>query len=66
MNDTPAHVKQKQLEIWLSKPPEERLRLTLVMNDELYAFWDELKKNDTAAKMQNIRQEGSLPREVPK
>ncbi|MDB5086017.1 MAG: hypothetical protein JWR09_11 [Mucilaginibacter sp.] len=46
MNDTPEHVKQKQLEIWLSKSPEERLRLTLVMNDELYAFWDELKKNN--------------------
>jgi len=46
MNDTPEHVKQKQLEIWLSKSPEERLRLTLVMNDELYAFWDEVKKNN--------------------
>ncbi|MCR8558006.1 hypothetical protein KXD93_10150 [Mucilaginibacter sp. BJC16-A38] len=46
MNDTPEYVKQKQLEIWLAKSPEERLRLTLVMNDELYAFWNEGRKND--------------------
>jgi len=46
MNDTPEHVKQKQLEIWLAKSPEERLRLTLVMNDELYAFWNEGRKKD--------------------
>ncbi len=45
MNDTPEHVKQKQLEIWLSKPVEERLRLTLTMNDDLYGFWNAAKKN---------------------
>ncbi|MDB4922161.1 hypothetical protein [Mucilaginibacter sp.] len=66
MNDTPEHVKQKQLEIWLSKPPEERLRLTLVMNDELYGFWNESKKNDAVAKMQNDKHKGDQPGEVPK
>jgi hypothetical protein len=45
MEDTPEHVKKIQREIWLSKPVEERLRLTLQMNDELYAFWGEMKKN---------------------
>jgi hypothetical protein len=47
MNDTPEHIKQKQLEIWLAKPPEERIRLTLQMNDELFAFWREVKKSMT-------------------
>jgi len=46
MNDTPEHVKQKQLEIWLAKPVEERLKLTLTMNDELYGFWNAAKKSN--------------------
>jgi hypothetical protein len=48
MDDTPPHVKQLQLEIWLSKPPEERLRITLEDNDALFALWKELKKNYNA------------------
>jgi hypothetical protein len=48
MDDTPEHVKQKQLEIWLSKSPEERIRLTLQMNDELFAFWQEGRKSTGA------------------
>jgi hypothetical protein len=48
MDDTPEHVKRKQLEIWLAKPEEERLRLTLQMNDELDAFWAEGRKNMAA------------------
>jgi len=28
-----------------SKPVEERLRLTLTMNDDLYGFWNAAKKN---------------------
>ena len=46
MEDTPEHIKQLQLEIWLAKPPEERLRLTLEDNDALYAFWHEGRKNN--------------------
>jgi hypothetical protein len=45
-SDTSPEVRQKQLEIWLSKPPMERLRITLEDNDALFAFWDELKKNN--------------------
>ena len=48
MDDTPQHVKQLQLQIWLAKPPEERLRITLEDNDALSAFWRELKKNNTS------------------
>ncbi|HZY38998.1 MAG TPA: hypothetical protein VFE53_20195 [Mucilaginibacter sp.] len=45
MDDTPDHVKKIQQEIWLSKPVEERLLLTLQMNDELFDFWREMKKS---------------------
>jgi len=41
MDDTPAHIKQLQLAIWLAKPPEEWLRLTLEDNDALFALWAE-------------------------
>jgi hypothetical protein len=53
MHDTPDHVKKIQLEIWLSKPVEERLLLTLQMNDELFAFWAEVKKNMALSKNNN-------------
>ncbi len=55
MTDTPEHIKKLQLEIWLSKPPGERLRQFLVDNEEQYRFWDEMKKQ-----MEKIR----LPRDV--
>jgi len=40
MHDTPQHIKDLQLQIWLSKPPMERLRQFLVDNEALYQFWD--------------------------
>jgi len=39
MTDTPEHIKELQLKIWLSKSPEERLRLTLEGNGQLLHFW---------------------------
>ncbi len=45
MTDTSSEIKQKQLEIWLSKTPAERLRITLEDNDALFKLWDVLKKN---------------------
>lgn len=39
MNDTPQHIKELQLKIWLSKPPEERLRQFLLDNESLFLFW---------------------------
>ena len=53
MDDTPEHVKKIQLEIWLFKPPEERIRLTLQMNDELFALWAEVKKNMADSKQRD-------------
>lgn len=38
MNDTPQHIKDLQLKIWLSKSPEERLLLALKTNEEMYLF----------------------------
>jgi hypothetical protein len=43
MTDTPDHIKKIQLQIWLSKPPMERLRQFLKDNDEQFRFWNELK-----------------------
>ena len=45
MDDTPDYVKKIHQDIWLAKPFEERLRLTLQMNDELFTFWREMKKS---------------------
>jgi len=42
MTDTPEHIKQLQLNVWLSKPPMERLLQFLQDNDVLHEFW---KKN---------------------
>ena len=42
MTDTPEHIKQLQLNVWLSKPPMARLLQFLHANDVLHEFW---KKN---------------------
>jgi len=36
MTDTPQHIKDIQLNLWLSKTPEERLMQFLKDNDEMY------------------------------
>ncbi len=38
MTDTPEHIKQLQLKIWLSKTPAERLKQFLEDNDALFEF----------------------------
>ncbi|HEX6169373.1 MAG TPA: hypothetical protein VFZ33_06740 [Chitinophagaceae bacterium] len=48
MNDTPEHIKELQLKLWLSKPPEERLLQFIREND---AWWQALK----AAKENNLK-----------
>ena len=45
MDDTPQHIKDKQLEIWLAKSPMERLKRTLQDNDDLHKLWDALRKS---------------------
>lgn len=46
MDDTPQHIKDLQLQIWLAKPPMERLRQFLVDNEALYKFWNANKTTD--------------------
>ena len=36
MQDTPQHIKDIQLNLWLSKTPEERLMQFLKDNNEMY------------------------------
>ena len=45
MEDTSPEIKKLQLAIWLSKPPQERLRIALEDNEAQFALWNELKKN---------------------
>lgn len=46
MDDTPQHIKDLQLKIWLSKPPMERLRQMMENNAALYRFWSQAKINN--------------------
>ena len=39
MTDTPQHIKELQLKLWLSKSPMERLKQTLESNGQLLQFW---------------------------
>jgi hypothetical protein len=48
MNDTPQHIKEQQLKIWLSKPPMERLRQMMENNAMLYQFWSNARKSDNS------------------
>jgi hypothetical protein len=45
MTDTPQHIKDLQLKIWLTKQPMERLRQFLVDNDALFKFWKSVQLN---------------------
>jgi hypothetical protein len=48
MQDTPQHIKDLQLQIWLAKPPMERLRQFLIDNDSFFQLVNEIKKNSSA------------------
>jgi hypothetical protein len=45
MNDTPQHIKDLQLKIWLSKTPGERLHQMLKDNEALFKFWKATKES---------------------
>ena len=45
MTDTPDHIKDIQLKIWLSKSPEERLSQFIMENDAWWQALKEAKKN---------------------
>lgn len=44
MKDTPDHIKQLQLEIWLSKSISERLEQTILDNDALFKLWKQAQE----------------------
>ena len=65
MTDTPQHIKELQLKIWLSKSPEERLKLTLEGNGQLLHFWSTVRavdrnRNDQKFKGEQIIQDQPL------
>jgi hypothetical protein len=43
MTDTPQHIKDLQLKIWLSQTPAERLRRLMADNDAIFNFWAVIK-----------------------
>jgi hypothetical protein len=44
MTDTPQHIRDLQLKIWLSKTPEERLMQFLKDNDDMRMALKEVKE----------------------
>lgn len=48
MNDTPKHIKELQLKIWLSKSPGERLKQFMEDNASLFHFWAAAKNASTS------------------
>ena len=52
MNDTPEHIRELQLKIWMAKPPMERLLQFLKDNGELFQFWN---SNKAALEQENGR-----------
>lgn len=49
MNDTPQHIKDLQLKIWLSKSPAERLKQFMEDNTSLFQFWKSARKTEENA-----------------
>jgi len=61
MNDTPQHIKDLQLKIWLSKSPMERLMRMMEDNAALMRFWVEAGKMNKVAE-QNPMVNKDLPK----
>lgn len=54
MTDTPQHIKELQLKIWLSKSPMERLKETLESNGQVLQFWSVARVVDRSQNDQKI------------
>ena len=46
MTDTPQHIKELQLKIWLSKSPAERLKRFIEDNEALLKFFEKAKQSN--------------------
>ncbi len=53
MEDTPQHIKELQLKIWMDKTPAQRLKQFLEDNDALQKFWTQNKTKSTSADNQS-------------
>ena len=54
MTDTPQHIKDLQLKIWLSKTPMERLYQSMKDNEDLITFWKVVKPVPENKKIRSI------------
>ena len=45
MNDTPKHITELQLKLWLQKPPGERLRQSIIDIENMREALRDAKKN---------------------
>ena len=61
MDDTPQHVKDLQLQIWLAKSPMERLHQFLVDNEALYRFWNANKTTEISGDQASEKQGPTQP-----
>ena len=50
MTDTPQHIYDLQLKLWLAKSPAERLNQLMMDNDALFKFWKEAKIVNNSSK----------------
>jgi hypothetical protein len=57
MTDTPQHIKELQLKLWLSKSPMERLKQTLESNGQLLQFWSSAHVIDRGTNNQKYNRE---------
>jgi hypothetical protein len=55
MTDTPDHIKQIQLQIWLSKPPMERLKQMMEDNEALFRFWNDVRFTTPPATQEKLK-----------
>ena len=58
MNDTPAHIKELQLQLWLAKTPEERLLQFITENE---AWWNAIR--EAKEKMKQEREKAEMEKE---
>ena len=55
MNDTPKHIKELQLKIWLSKSPGERLKQFMEDNAALFKFWHMAQQSGNKSSDSNVK-----------
>jgi hypothetical protein len=54
MNDTPKHIKELQLKIWMSKTPGERLYQFLKDNEIMFRIWKRAKdERESSSQLKN-------------